>query len=62
MIDPAFVRPAEVDLLIGSPEKAWKQLGWKPDVTFPQLVTMMVEADLARLTKTATPDQQPRGI
>ena len=62
VIDPAFVRPAEVDLLIGSPEKAWKQLGWKPDVTFAQLVTMMVEADLARLSKTATPDQQPRGI
>ena len=62
VIDPAFVRPAEVDLLIGSPEKAWKQLGWKPDVTFPQLVKMMVDADLARLTKSATPDQQPRGI
>jgi GDPmannose 4,6-dehydratase len=62
VIDPAFVRPAEVDLLIGSPEKALKQLGWKPDVTFPQLVKMMVDADMARLTKSATPDQQPRGI
>ena len=62
VIDPAFVRPAEVDLLIGSPAKALKQLGWKPDVTFPQLVKMMVDADMARLTKSATPDQQPRGI
>ena len=62
VIDPAFVRPAEVDLLIGSPEKALRQLGWKPDVTFPRLVKMMVDADLERLTRSATPDQQPRGI
>ena len=62
MVSAEYFRPAEVDLLIGSPEKAWKQLGWKPEVTFAQLVTMMVAADLERLSKTATPDQQPRGI
>ena len=48
--DPAFVRPAEVDLLIGDPSKARRELGWQPTVTFPQLVKRMVEADLARLS------------
>jgi GDPmannose 4,6-dehydratase len=48
--DPAFMRPAEVDLLIGDPGKARRELGWKPTVTFPQLVRRMVEADLARLS------------
>src|SRR5918995_6151982 len=47
--DPSLVRPAEVDLLIGDPSKANKQLGWKPEVAFPQLVEMMVKADLERL-------------
>jgi len=47
--DPAFVRPAEVDLLIGNPEKAGRILGWEPQVTFEQLVQMMVESDLAAL-------------
>jgi GDPmannose 4,6-dehydratase len=49
VIDPNFVRPAEVDLLIGNPEKAHKKLGWKPRVTFRQLIEMMVDADLERL-------------
>jgi GDPmannose 4,6-dehydratase len=49
VIDPAFVRPAEVDLLIGDPSKAKRVLGWKPRVLFPELVEMMVDADLARL-------------
>jgi GDPmannose 4,6-dehydratase len=62
VIDPAFVRPAEVDLLIGSPEKAKRQMGWTPDVTFEQLVTMMVDADMERLTKNASPDQRARGM
>ncbi|HLL81806.1 MAG TPA: GDP-mannose 4,6-dehydratase, partial [Longimicrobium sp.] len=48
-IDPAFVRPAEVDLLIGDPAKAKKKLGWEPKVRFKQLVEMMVDADLERL-------------
>jgi GDPmannose 4,6-dehydratase len=48
-IDPAFVRPAEVDLLIGDYAKAKKKLGWEPTVRFQQLVEMMVDADLERL-------------
>jgi GDPmannose 4,6-dehydratase len=50
-IDPAFMRPAEVDLLVGDPAKAIKNLGWKPKVSFEQLVHMMVDADLERLAK-----------
>jgi GDPmannose 4,6-dehydratase len=46
--DPKFFRPAEVDLLVGDASKAHKQLGWKPKVTFEQLVKMMVDADLER--------------
>jgi len=46
--DPAFVRPAEVDLLLGDPAKAERVLGWKPEVDFKQLVRMMVDADLKR--------------
>ncbi len=46
--DNRFDRPAEVDLLIGDPGKAKQQLDWEPTVRFPQLVKMMVEADLAR--------------
>ncbi|MFN8392182.1 MAG: GDP-mannose 4,6-dehydratase [Bdellovibrionota bacterium] len=52
VIDPKFMRPAEVDLLIGDPGKAKKKLGWEPEVSFSQLVTMMVDADLERLSKT----------
>jgi GDPmannose 4,6-dehydratase len=48
--DPALIRPAEVDLLVGDPSKARRLLGWQPEVHFPQLVKMMVEADLARLS------------
>ena len=44
--DPRFMRPAEVELLIGDPSKAKKVLGWVPTVSFPELVTMMVENDL----------------
>jgi GDPmannose 4,6-dehydratase len=49
-IDPAFLRPAEVDHLIGDPGKARRVLGWEPTVTFDQLIAMMVDADLARLS------------
>jgi GDPmannose 4,6-dehydratase len=45
--DPKFFRPAEVDLLIGDPSKAREQLGWQPEVSFDELVSMMVEHDLA---------------
>jgi len=47
--DPAFMRPAEVDLLVGDASKAGKQLGWKPTVTFTELIHRMVEADLKLL-------------
>ena len=46
VIDPAFMRPAEVDLLVGDAGKAQDVLGWKPDVSFQALVEMMVDADL----------------
>lgn len=47
--DPQFMRPAEVDLLIGDSSKARDRLGWKPSVSFEQLVHMMVDADVARV-------------
>jgi GDPmannose 4,6-dehydratase len=47
--DPTLIRPAEVDLLVGDPSKARRKLGWRAEVSFPQLVRMMVDADLARL-------------
>jgi GDPmannose 4,6-dehydratase len=47
-IDPKFYRPAEVELLIGSPAKAKTQLGWEPNATLEELCQMMVEADLRR--------------
>jgi GDPmannose 4,6-dehydratase len=46
VMDERFMRPAEVDLLVGDPTKAKKVLGWELQVSFPQLVEMMVEADL----------------
>jgi GDPmannose 4,6-dehydratase len=49
-LDPAFIRPAEVDLLIGDPAKAKKKLGWTPKVSFEQLVKMMVDSDIERLS------------
>ena len=47
-VNPQFYRPAEVDLLIGDPEKAMTKLGWKPKTTLEQLCKMMVDADLER--------------
>lgn len=47
-INPKYYRPAEVDLLIGDPEKAMRELGWKPSTTLEQLCEMMVTADLRR--------------
>ena len=48
-VDQAFLRPAEVDLLVGDPSKAKKILGWEPSVSFEAMVQMMVDADLERL-------------
>ena len=47
--DPRFMRPAEVDLLVGDPTRARKELGWEPLVGFEELIRMMVDADLERL-------------
>jgi GDPmannose 4,6-dehydratase len=49
VLDPKFIRPAEVDKLIGDSSKAREKLGWHPEVSFEQLVGIMVDADLARL-------------
>ena len=48
--DPRFYRPAEVDLLVSDPSKAREKLGWQPEVSFRQLVEMMVDADMERLS------------
>jgi GDPmannose 4,6-dehydratase len=47
--DPRFIRPAEVDLLVSDPSLARRELGWAPQVSFEELVAMMVQADLERL-------------
>lgn len=52
--DQRYLRPAEVDLLIGDPTKAHQKLGWKPSVTFKELVCLMVEADLQALGVNST--------
>jgi len=46
VVDQRFLRPAEVDMLVGDPTKAHEKLGWKPEVTFEALVDLMVDADL----------------
>jgi GDPmannose 4,6-dehydratase len=61
--DPRFMRPAEVDLLVGDAAKARQQLDWAPEVDFKGLVTMMVDADLARygaeVTRVVPPATRP---
>ncbi len=49
--DPRYMRPAEVDVLLADPSKAESRLGWKPTVGFEELVAMMVDADIARLSR-----------
>ncbi len=49
-IDPAFLRPAEVDQLIGNPAKAKEQLGWEPQTSFEELIRLMTRADLDLLS------------
>ncbi len=48
-LDPAFLRPAEVDQLIGNPAKAKRQLGWEPKTSFEELIRLMTRSDLAAL-------------
>ena len=54
VVDPEFLRPAEVDHLVGDASKAHTKLGWEPRVSFRELAEMMVDADLERLTASAT--------
>jgi GDPmannose 4,6-dehydratase len=49
VIDPSFLRPAEVEHLIGDASKAKNKLGWEPEVSFERLIEMMVDSDLALL-------------
>jgi GDPmannose 4,6-dehydratase len=51
IIDERFLRPAEVDLLVGDPTKAHQVLGWQPEVDFAGLVAMMVDADMDLIRK-----------
>jgi GDPmannose 4,6-dehydratase len=60
-VDPALLRPAEVEHLLGNSAKAKRVLGWEPDVTFEQLVEMMVDADIARLSS-STPGPKGSGL
>ena len=53
--DPKFMRPAEVDLLVGDPSKANRELGWQPEVSFEELIGMMVDSDMKKLRD--NPDQ-----
>ena len=50
-VNPNFFRPAEVDILLGNPEKAEKTLGWKREISFSDLVERMVKNDLALVEK-----------
>jgi len=50
VVDPAFFRPAEVDVLLGDPSKAAARLGWTPETSLDQLMAMMVDADMRRLS------------
>jgi len=56
--DPRFMRPAEVDMLVGDASKAGERLGWEPTVRFEELIKMMVDADLAAL-RAQTPQATP---
>jgi GDPmannose 4,6-dehydratase len=51
VIDPKFFRPAEVDLLLGNPAKAARVLGWKAGTGMGELIAMMVEADMRRVSR-----------
>jgi GDPmannose 4,6-dehydratase len=57
VVDPRFLRPAEVDHLVGDASKAWRELEWAPRTSFRELVELMVDADLARLAPGAHADR-----
>jgi GDPmannose 4,6-dehydratase len=58
--DSSLIRPAEVDHLIGDASKARERLGWRPTITFPELVAMMVDAEVDELERKATQRDAPR--
>ena len=51
IIDPDLFRPAEVDVLLGNPEKAKDKFGWEPKISLEEMIVEMVEADLKRLSR-----------
>jgi GDPmannose 4,6-dehydratase len=59
VVDPAFLRPAEVDHLVGDSSKARERLGWEPRVSFKELVELMVDADLERLSGNSAERRSP---
>ena len=59
-VDPKFLRPAEVDQLIGNPAKAKRVLGWEPAINFKQLIEMMVDADMERIATQPRPTSAVR--
>jgi GDPmannose 4,6-dehydratase len=64
-VDPRLLRPADVDHLVGDSTKAQLDLGWRREVSFPELVNMMVDADVERLRRAiergdAVPSHPPR--
>jgi GDPmannose 4,6-dehydratase len=59
VVDQKFVRPAEVDHLVGDASKARRELGWEPKVSFQELVEMMVDADMERLSSEPEPQHRP---
>lgn len=61
-IDPKYLRPAEVDLLIGDASKARSELGWAPKTTFRELVRLMVDADLATVKQQLKPQEQRNAV
>jgi GDPmannose 4,6-dehydratase len=61
-IDPKYFRPAEVDILLGDPSKAYRVLGWSPRVKFKQLVRLMVDSDLALLRGTENQHAMASGV
>jgi GDPmannose 4,6-dehydratase len=58
-VDQKFVRPAEVDHLVGDASKARRELGWEPKVSFQELVEIMVDADMERLSSEPEPQHRP---
>ncbi len=59
VVDPKYYRPAEVDLLVSNPQKARRELGWEPTMSFTQLITTMVDADIAALQSPDTGRGEP---